>query len=221
MDGFARGVFAGVAAAGCDDAGAGSGTHLDAEESGVAVDGGVEEVEDVGLHAQEDGLGFGVAEAGVELEDHGAARGHHDAAEEDAFEGRAFGFHAGHDLLGYVGGEPLAHGCGEEAVGRVGSHAAGVGAGVAFADTLVILRGGDGCGVGAVAESEEGELFAGEELLEDDLGLLVPRRVPENISAAAVSAWRRVSQMTTPLPAARPSALTTTGRAKVRSCSRT
>ena len=59
-----------------------------------------------------------------------------------------------------------------DAVGGVGSHAAGVGAGVAFADALVVLRGGDLDGVGAVAEGEEGELFAGEELFEDDLGLL-------------------------------------------------
>ena len=90
-DGFAGGVFAGVAAAGGDDADAGSGAHLDGELVGGAVDGGVEEVDDVGLEAEEDGLGLGVAEAGVELEDHGAARGHHDAAEEDAFEGCALG----------------------------------------------------------------------------------------------------------------------------------
>ena len=64
------------------------GCILDGELVGGAVDGGVEEVDDVGFEAQQDGFGLGVAEAGVELEDHGAAGGHHDAAEEDAFEGR-------------------------------------------------------------------------------------------------------------------------------------
>ena len=64
-----------------------------------------------------------------------------------------------------------------DAVGGVGAHAAGVGAGVAFADALVVLGGGDLDGVGAVAEGEEGELFAGEELFEDDLGL---RRAEEH-----------------------------------------
>ena len=60
---------------------------------------------------------------------------------------------------------------GKEAVGGVGAHAAGVGAGVAFADALVVLRGGEGDCVFAVAEGEEGELFAFEKLFEDDLGL--------------------------------------------------
>ena len=170
-DGFAGGVLAGVAAAGCDDADAGSGAHCDGELIGGAVDGGVEEIEDVGLEAEEDGFGFGIAEAGVEFEDHGAARGHHDAAEEDAFEGFAFGVHAVDDLLRDVVEEPVAHGRRGDAVGGVSAHAAGVGAGVAFADALVVLRGGYFDGVGAVAEGKEGELFAGEELLEDDLRL--------------------------------------------------
>ena len=171
MDGFAGGVFAGVAAAGSDDADAGAGAHSDGELVGGAVDGGVEEVDDVGFEAEEDGFGLGVAEAGVELEDHGAARGHHDAAEEDALEGGALGLHAVDGLLRDVAEEPLAHGRGDDAVGGVGAHAAGVGAGVAFADAFVVLRGGDLDGVCAVAEGEEGELFAGEELFEDDFGL--------------------------------------------------
>ncbi len=144
----------------------------DGELVGGAVDGGVEEVDDVGFETEKDGFGLGVAEAGVELEDHGAARGHHDAAEEDAFEGFALRLHAVDCLLRDVAEEPLAHGGGGDAVGGIGAHAAGVGAGVAFADALVILGGGDFDGVGAVAEGEEGELFAGEELFEDDLGLL-------------------------------------------------
>src|SRR5579859_7078413 len=48
-DGIARGVFAGVASAGGDDADAGAGTHLDGELIGRAVDGCVEEINDVGF----------------------------------------------------------------------------------------------------------------------------------------------------------------------------
>src|SRR6267154_261250 len=44
-DGFAGGVFARVAAAGCDDADAGAGAHRDGELVCAAVDGGVEEVD--------------------------------------------------------------------------------------------------------------------------------------------------------------------------------
>jgi len=171
LDGDAGGVFAGVASASGDDAGAGSGEHFDVEAVGGAVDGGVEEVENVGFEAEEDGLGFGVAEAGVELEDHGAARGHHETDEEDSAKGSAFLCHAVDDFLGYVVDDPAGELGGGEGVGGVGAHAAGVGAGVAFADALVVLGGCDGDGVGAVAEGEEGELFAGEELFEDDLGV--------------------------------------------------
>ncbi len=47
-----------------------------------------------------------------------------------------------------------------------------LGSDVALADALVVLCRGDGHGVPAIAEREEGELFAVEELLEDDLRLL-------------------------------------------------
>ncbi len=97
-------------------------------------------------------------------------RHHHDAAEEDAAEGRAFTGHRVDDTLGHVREQPLLHGLGEERVRRVGAHAAGVGAGVAFADALVVLRGGEEDGVPAVTEGEEGELVAVKELFEDDLG---------------------------------------------------
>ena len=123
-----------------------------------------------GFEAEEDGLGFGVAEAGVELEDHGAGGGDHDAAEEDSFEGGTFGGHAVDGALGDVGDEPLGELGGHEGVGGVGSHAAGVRAGVAFADALVVLGGGDRDGVGSVAEGEEGELVAGEKFFKDDFG---------------------------------------------------
>lgn len=169
-DGFARGVFARVASAGRDDADAGTRAHPDGELVGGTVDGGVEEVDDIGFETEEDGFGFGVAEASVELEDHGAARGHHDAAEEDALERLALGAHAVDGLLRDVAEKPLAHGGSGDAVGRISAHAAGVGTGVAFADTLMVLGGGYFNRASPVAEGEEGELFTGEELFEDNFG---------------------------------------------------
>ena len=65
--------------------------------------------------------------------------------------------------------EPASHRRGGDAVGGVGSHAAGVGSGVALADALVVLCGRDLDGVCAVAERKEGELVSGEELFQDDL----------------------------------------------------
>ena len=72
VDGFAVDDLAGIASAGGDDADACAGLHANGEAVGGAVDGGVEEIDDVAFETDEDGLGLGVAEAGVELEDHGA-----------------------------------------------------------------------------------------------------------------------------------------------------
>ena len=53
---------------------------------------------------------------------------------------------------------------------RIGAHAAGVGARVAVADALVVLRRGERQRVRAVDEREEARLLAVEELLDHDLG---------------------------------------------------
>src|SRR5258708_130766 len=84
---FAGGVLAWVASAGGDDGGAGSGLEADDERVGGLVDGCVEEVEQWRFQTQHNHLGLGVAPARVELEHYGPARRHHEADEEDAFEG--------------------------------------------------------------------------------------------------------------------------------------
>ena len=56
------------------------------------------------------------------------------------------------------------HGC-----GRVGAHAARVGAGVAIADALVVLGAVSARAVLAIAEREKARLLAFEELLDDEL----------------------------------------------------
>ncbi len=88
-----------------------------------------------------------------------------------------------------------------------------LGAGVTFADALVVLRRGDGDGVFAVAEAKKESSSPSRNSSSTSSSTAVPSRSPENIWAAASSACRRVSQMTTPLPAARPSALDDDGEA--------
>ena len=149
----------------------------------AAFDAGFEGVEQVGLEAGQDDLGFRIAEAGVVFEDFGTARGHHEAAIEDADEGRAFFGHAADGGLGDVAHDPLGHLRLEHGVSGVGAHAAGVEAGVVFADALVVLcreKRGD---VGAVTETNEADFFALEEFLDDNLlrGFAEERAVEEAV----------------------------------------
>ena len=67
--------------------------------------------------------------------------------------------------------QPLFQFGAHQAVRGVGPHASGVGAGVALADALVVLRCGQCNRVFSVAEGEEGELLAFEELLENQFFL--------------------------------------------------
>ena len=84
------------------------------------------------------------------------------------------------------------------------------GPGVAVADALVVLRGRQRPRRVAVAEREQRDLRADEQLLDDERrgphrrARRRPASRPRAASASAAS-----SQTTTPLPAARPSALTT------------
>ena len=61
---------------------------------------------------------------------------------------------------------------GEPRQRRVGAHAAGVRAGVAVAEALVVLRGRERQHVGAVGEQEQRDLLAVEELLDEHRALL-------------------------------------------------
>src|ERR1700731_1790375 len=70
---------------------------LEIAVAGAAVDGCLHGLDQVAFETHENGLRFGIAEAAVEFEHHGAPRGHHQAAIENAFILRAFGLHAGDD----------------------------------------------------------------------------------------------------------------------------
>ena len=146
---------AGIASCGDDDADTGVGAPAEDAVADAALDAGFEGFEEIAVQTHEHGLGLGVAEAAVELEDLRAAGGHHEAAVEDSGVGRALGGHAVDDGLRDVADEPLAHVVIEEGGGRVGAHASGVGAGIAIADALVVLGGDQGDNALAIAEAEE------------------------------------------------------------------
>ncbi len=114
-------------------------------------------------------LGLGVAEAHVVLNDLGALGGQHEPGVEHApvvdappaqllDEWQDRGVHQ----AGHGGGVEVGH-------RRVGAHAAGVGPGVAVADPLEVLGGGEGDGAAAVAEDEQRALLAHQPLLNDDV----------------------------------------------------
>jgi len=70
-----EGITSGIATAGCDDADARASFILMASLSAVPSMAGVEEVHDVRIGGASSGPGSRVAEAGVELEHHGASAG--------------------------------------------------------------------------------------------------------------------------------------------------
>ena len=83
---------------------------------------------------------------------------------------------------------------------------------VAVADPLEVLRRREGDGAGAVADREDGDLGPGHALLDDDRATRVAeRRYRRSLARTSASASARSSVTSTPLPAARPSVLTTQG----------
>ncbi len=162
------------------------------------------------LQAGHDDLAFGIAEADIVFDDAWAVLVvDHQADEEDAAIGAAILLHAddgGRDDLVH---HALLHGCIEDGRGRVGAHAAGVGAGVAIADALVVLRACERHGGLAIAEGEEGGLLAVHELLDDEEAGGRAELAAEHGVDLGFGFGFAFPGMTTPLPAARPSAFST------------
>ena len=167
-DGVAGGGGLGVAAAGEHDGDGGArlpdGRGYVGERPGRRAE---QQPRERGVEEREQRLGLGVTEAGVELDDAGAAVGEREAGVQQPGERRAA---AGHLVDGRLedGGEDLV----DEAVGgprerRVGAHAAGVRPLVAVADALEVLRGLERVDRGAVGDREERDLGAVEVLLDD------------------------------------------------------
>jgi hypothetical protein len=67
---------------------------------------------------------------------------------------------------------------------RVRSHAAGVRPGVAFADSLMILRRRQQHHLLTIGQGENGQLLAGEELLHDDQAAGIPELAAEHLAGS-------------------------------------
>ena len=99
-------------------------------------------------------MGFGVAEAHVVFEQVHAARRHHQAEEDDAGEVHAFGLDAAQGGFENVAAEGVHFGGTKAGMRRDDAHAAGVFAGVAFANGFVVARADQRHDTAAVAEAE-------------------------------------------------------------------
>ncbi len=95
--------------------------------------------------------------------------------------------------------------------GRIGAHAAGVGARVAVADALVVLRRRQRQRVLAVARARRSSLPRRREIPRSPPRRRPRRTRPQKHASMAASASLALSRSTTPLPAASPSAFTTMG----------
>ena len=163
-------IAAGVAAGGQDQTAGGLSLPADVQLVQRALTAGEENLQQVALQQGEDGLALRVTEAGVVLHHLGAGRGEHQAEVEDAPEGTALG------LEGRQSGEKnlvhTARGQLRRVVGGggYGPHTAGVGPPVAVEGPLVVLAGGHGDHMLAVAEGQDGDLRAGHTLLNDQAG---------------------------------------------------
>ena len=135
----------------------------------LAIDRMFQELQEIGFQAHQDRLGFGIAHAAVEFQGFDAAvLADHQSGVKEAGVRHAFERHA---LDGGV--DDFADDLGVDArrdrrCRRVRTHAAGVGAGVAVADALVILAGGERQHVFAVDHDDEADLFAIEKFFDHD-----------------------------------------------------
>ena len=163
-------VLAGIAGGRHDDRGAGGGEDLQLLGVERALGAGEEKSGEVAADAREDGLGLGVAETAVELQDVDAGGADHEAAVEDAAVGDAAPREFGDDGLEDLLQREVADAVRDDRGGGVGAHAARVGAFVVVIDALVVLRGGEKGDAFAVDEGEERGLFAFEEGLDEERG---------------------------------------------------
>ena len=188
----------------------------------LAVIGRLQRREQVGHQPRHQRLAFRIAEADVELDQLDAFGGQHQPGVQDAAERRAAVAPSrrapGRMMRVHRG---ILQRRRERRRRRVGAHAAGVRSGLALADALVVLRGAERQRGRAVAQREQRDLLA-------DAG--IPRSPPRRrrrrttrasiIASMAASASSSVAATTTPLPAARPSAFTTSGAPRRRTNSR-
>ena len=155
-----------VAGGGGDDGARRARGDLERDRRDVAAGGGQRQRREVAAEQGQDGLGLGVAEADVVLDEARPIGGQHQAGVEDADVRDAGGGEViedrlderGHQLVGRV----------RDRCRRVGAHSPGVGAGVALADALVVLGQRERDRHASVAQGQQRALGAGHPLLEHE-----------------------------------------------------
>ena len=109
----------------------------------------------------------------------GAAVGRdHQAGVEQALVGPALGLHAGHQRPDHLCHDAFLDRGGHHRCGRIGAHAAGVGALVSVVGPLVVLRGGQGRMFSPSTKAKEARLFALEKLFDHQFGAGARRKSP-------------------------------------------
>src|SRR5690606_37398764 len=122
---------------------------------------------EVGAQPHHHRLGFRIAKADVELDDLRCTGGvDHQSGVEETGERHAVRRHPAHGGLDHLAHDPRVHLRRHHRRRGVGAHAAGIGAGVAIADALVVLAGGHWQRGGAVDDGDEAGLLAVEEFLD-------------------------------------------------------
>src|SRR3954454_6093991 len=159
----------GIPGRGEDDRAGGRRTGRELDSGKLPVRGGGERLEEIAFETGKEGLGFRVAEATVELENSRPFLGQHQAGiEQPGKRHAAAGQLRDHGAMNEPG-ELLDVVLAEERNRRVASHSAGIRALVAVEQPLEALRGRERHHGVPVAEREERDLLALEQLLDDDI----------------------------------------------------
>jgi hypothetical protein len=160
--------FGRITAGGQHDGARGFVTPADGQAVQTPLDAGQRDVTQVRLEQGEQCLGLGIAEAAVVFDQLGTVRRHHQPGVEHADIGCSFRGEAG-DGWTDNGLEHLRHHGGRADCRRcVGTHAAGVGSAVPFADAFVVLRGRHDSDRLAVGKNQQRNLRSGQTLLEEN-----------------------------------------------------
>jgi len=137
----------------------------------ILVNRRLEEVHNVRLQSDQNGLSLRIPKAGIELQHHRQLRAvrlwnHHHAAEENASKGSSRFRHFVHDALRHMLQQPVAYLGAQQAITGVCTHAPGIGAGVSFTHAFVVLGSCERHSGSAVTECEKRDLFALKKLLQ-------------------------------------------------------
>src|SRR5438309_1696388 len=137
----------------------------------AATGNGMQQLREIAVDQRHDRLALRIAEADIILDQLGTLVGKHQPGIKHSAEGRSCLGHGSGSRKNDLLHRPLLEVVGQDRSGGIGTHSAGIWAGVAFTDALVILCRGERYGVLAVDEREQAGLLALQKLLDDRWGV--------------------------------------------------